>query len=212
MPKIPPKERDSIKHYLHTAELQTRPDVYPFSSLGFYVNAARKIGRLLEDGYEVPQKLLQRLEKSRGRVYNPRRMKHVQKFGEMYAEGDVYWRTSRGGAEWINRTPIFAERAGVEIPEWYAEIAGRIVARTPELLETARRDRMYPVGKSFLEDAKEIRNAAQSNGILIPYHIQKDFEDTQALLAYKAPVSESAVEISKAPSGFFRRAMNALAS
>ena len=62
----------SIRFSMSLAELQTQPACYPFSSVDHYANAARHVGKLLEDGYEVPQKIIQRLETTRRRVYNPR--------------------------------------------------------------------------------------------------------------------------------------------
>jgi|SRR3989338_2219178 len=95
MPRISKSDRRSIIDDIRAAESQTRSDCYPFSSVDHYRSAARKVEELQGRGYEVSERLLQRLDQARQRVYNPRRMKNIQRFGERYTSGDVFLGNTR---------------------------------------------------------------------------------------------------------------------
>ena len=95
MPRISAGQAESIIFSIRAAESQTQPACYPFSSVDHYRSAARKVEELQGRGYEVSERLLQRLDQARQRVYNPRRMKNIQRFGERYTSGDVFLGNTR---------------------------------------------------------------------------------------------------------------------
>src|SRR3989344_2287236 len=94
-----------------------------------------------------------------------------------------FWETLEEGPKWIRRTPQFAKMAGAELPEWYGELAGQMIARIPVVLDFARSCFSYPVSRDHLEDAKKLRNVASEAGIQIPDYIKDDLAKTESLFS-----------------------------